>query len=129
LIGGAKYLLMQAWLVPVITHLLTALIKSYLLILNDFLPFLPGISVGVAHLLILLLVMMNVPSLSAMMFKVSIKKQRKNLNKMIKSCHSEEHRKVLTEKLEALDLEELNFQDVQIESSKNLQKSELGEKK
>lgn len=72
--------------------------------------------------------MMNVPSLSAMMFKVSIKKQRKNLNTMIKNCRSEKHRKVLTEKLEALDLEELNFQDVQIESSKNLQKSELGEK-
>ncbi|HCT5877605.1 TPA: hypothetical protein OT180_000584 [Morganella morganii] len=128
MIGGSKYLLMQAWLIPIINHLLSELINVYLVSLNGFIPFLPGISVGIAHLIILLLVLINVPSLPAMMFKMSIKKQRNSLKRMIKGASSEEHKKLLTKKLEDLDIKELDFQNMQIESSSNLQQTELDEK-
>lgn len=47
---------------------------------------------------------------------------------MLKKCRSEDHKKALTKKLEALDIKELDFQNMQIESSRDLQKSELGKK-
>ncbi|OWO87205.1 hypothetical protein B5C26_00030 [Photorhabdus luminescens] len=128
MIGGSKYLLMQAWLIPIINHILSKLIKAYLTTLDSLLPFLPGISVGIAHVIILLLVLINVPSLPAMMFKISVKKQRTALKKMINNSPSEEHKKLLNKKLEDLDIKELDFQSMQIESSSNLQKAELEEK-
>jgi hypothetical protein len=127
LIGGKSYLLCQVWLIPVVNFILESCLASQNIIPADVKPFLPGLSVGISHLAILLLAWLNIPSLSSLMFKQSIAKKRKAIQKALNRQPpiTPEHRQRLTDLLDLIDMEELKRYDIEIKAAHSLHTKEM----
>ncbi|WP_116362327.1 hypothetical protein [Pectobacterium versatile] len=127
MIGGKSYLLCQVWLIPVVNFTLESCLASQNIIPADVKPFLPGLSVGISHLAILLLAWLNIPSLSSLMFKQSIAKKRKAIQKALdrKPPITPEHRQRLIDLLDLIDMEELKRYDIEINAAHSLHTKEM----
>lgn len=126
MIGGKSYLLCQVWLIPVVNFTLELCLTSQTLIPVEVKPFLPGLSVGVSHVLILVLAHLNIPSLSSLMFKQSIKKKREAIRiALLRERMAPEHRQRLEDELDLLDLAELQRYDIEINAAHSLHTKEM----
>ncbi|QDL30424.1 hypothetical protein [Serratia liquefaciens] len=126
MIGGKSYLLCQVWLIPVVNFALESYLASQTLIPAGVKPFLPGLSVGISHLAILLLAWINIPSLSSLMFNQSISKKRRLIQKALERTGiTIEHRQHLESELDLLDLTELKRFDIEINAAHSLHSKEM----
>lgn len=125
MIGGKSYLLCQVWLIPVVNYGLELYLKTHLWLPQDIKPFLPGLSVGLSHLLILALAYLNIPSLSSLIAKKSIEGKRKVIYKALSRNNSPEHEAMLRHELELLDFAELQKYDIDIEAANKMHSSEM----
>lgn len=100
-------------------------LKTHLWLPQDIKPFLPGLSVGLSHLLILALAFLNIPSLSSLMAKKSIEGKRKVIHKALSRNNSPEHEAMLRHELELLDFAELQKYDIDIEAANKMHSSEM----
>ncbi|SAF46234.1 hypothetical protein [Enterobacter kobei] len=98
MIQHKKYLACQAWCTPV-ANLILVKLGVLVGLSKDFNSFIPGLAVVVAHFFLLLLTLINVPSIEDVRFKVDVAKSRKLLEKMKSEATSE---KEITEIEEAL---------------------------
>lgn len=126
MIGGKSYLLCQVWLIPVVNFILESYLASQTLIPVGVKVFLPGLSVGISHLVILLLAYINIPSLSSLMFNQSITKKRKAIQKALnRTGITPEHQKRLENELDLLDLAEFKRYDIEINAAHSLHTKEM----
>lgn len=125
MIGGKSYLLCQVWLIPVVNYGLEFFLRSHTWLPQDIKPFLPGLAVGLSHVLILALAFINIPSLSALMTKNAINGKRKAILNALKRNNSPEHEAKLRHELELLDLAELQKFDIEIEAANKMHLTEM----
>lgn len=81
MIQHKKYLACQAWCTPV-ANLILVKLGTYIGLSKDFDSFIPGLAVVVAHFFLLLLTLVNVPSVEDVRFKVNVAKSQKLLEKL-----------------------------------------------
>lgn len=81
MIQHKKYLACQAWCTPV-ANLLLVKLSAYIGLSKDFDSFIPGLAVVVAHFFLLLLTLINVPSIEDVRFRVDVAKSQKLLEKI-----------------------------------------------
>lgn len=125
MIGGKSYLLCQVWLIPVVNYGLEFYLRTHIWLPQDIKPFLPGLSVGLSHLLILALAFINIPSLSSLMAKKAIDGKRKALNKALSRKTTTEHEAMLRHELELIDFAELQKYDIDIEAAHKMHSAEM----
>ncbi|QHM71308.1 hypothetical protein [Mixta intestinalis] len=85
MIQHKKYLACQAWCTPLVNLLLVKL-GAVVGLSKDFNYFIPGLAVVASHFFLLLLMLINVPSIEDVRFKMDISKSRKLLENLKKEC-------------------------------------------
>ncbi|MDY3573513.1 hypothetical protein RCJ86_04900 [Enterobacter ludwigii] len=101
MIQHKKYLACQAWCTPV-ANLILVKLGVLVGLSKDFNSFIPGLAVVVAHFFLLLLTLINVPSIEDVRFKVDVAKSRKLLEKMKRDATSEKEKTEIDEALATL---------------------------
>lgn len=101
MIQHKKYLACQAWCTPV-ANLLLVKLGAYIGLSKDFDSFIPGLAVVVAHFFLLLLTLINVPSIEDVRFNVGVAKTQKMLEKLKKQASTEEEKAEIEKALVAL---------------------------
>ncbi|MFG0494890.1 hypothetical protein [Raoultella sp. zjy_5] len=101
MIQHKKYIACQAWCTPV-ANLILVKLGVLVGLSKDFNSFIPGLAVVVAHFFLLLLTLINVPSIEDVRFKVDVAKSRKLLEKMKREATSEKEKTEIDEALATL---------------------------
>ncbi|HFK2821961.1 MULTISPECIES: hypothetical protein [Raoultella] len=101
MIQHKKYLACQAWCTPV-ANLILVKLGVLVGLSKDFNSFIPGLAVVVAHFFLLLLTLINVPSIEDVRFKVDVAKSQKLLEKMKREAASEKEKTEIDEALATL---------------------------
>lgn len=101
MIQHKKYLACQAWCTPV-ANLMLVKLSALVGLSKDFDSFIPGLAVVVAHFFLLLITLINVPSIEDVRFNVDVSKSRKMLEKLRREAISDEERTDIDKALAAL---------------------------
>lgn len=101
MIQHKKYLACQAWCTPV-ANLILVKLGVLVGLSKDFNSFIPGLAVVVAHFFLLLLTLINVPSIEDVRLKVDVRKSRKLLEQMKREATTEKEKTEIDDALATL---------------------------